>query len=74
MEKDKKYPVIFLLNIGQENYDYLREQVESVKYTIYPMAHEISDNNKQDIVAWLRQELEKNTQNKQSNKFVIKDK
>jgi hypothetical protein len=64
MEKDKKYPVIFSLNIGQENYDYLREQVESIKYTIYQTVHEISDNNKQDVVAWLRQELEKNTQNK----------
>ena len=65
---------IFPLNIGQENYDYLREQVESVKYTIYPTAHEISDNNKQDVVAWLRQELEKDTQNKESNQFVTKDK
>ena len=38
-----------------------RERAGSVKYTIYPTAHEISDNNKQDVVAWLRQELEKNT-------------
>jgi phospholipase/carboxylesterase len=65
---------IFPLNIGQENYDYLREQVGSVKYTMYPTAHEISSNNKQDVVAWLRQELEKNTQNKESNQFVTKDK
>jgi phospholipase/carboxylesterase len=51
---------IFPLNIGQENYDYLSERAGFVKYTIYPTAHEISDNNKQDVVAWLRQELEKN--------------
>jgi phospholipase/carboxylesterase len=65
---------IFPLNIGQENYDYLLERVESVKYTIYPTTHKISDNNKQDVVAWLRQELEKNTQNRESNQFVTKDK
>jgi phospholipase/carboxylesterase len=65
---------IFPLNIGQENYDYLEEQVETVKYTIYPTAHEISDNNKQDVVAWLRQELEKNSQSKESNQFVTKSK
>jgi phospholipase/carboxylesterase len=63
---------IFPLHIGQENYDYLREQVESVKYTIYPTAHEISDNNKQDVVAWFRQELEKDIQ-KESNQLVAKD-
>lgn len=64
---------IFPLNIGQENYDYLRKQVDSIKYTIYPTAHEISDNNKQDVVAWLRQELEKNI-HKESNQFVTKNK
>ena len=37
---------IFPLNIGNENYDYFREQAKSIKYTIYPTTHEISDNNK----------------------------
>ncbi|KAA9012292.1 alpha/beta hydrolase [Niallia endozanthoxylica] len=64
---------IFPLNIGQENYDYLFEKARSVKYTIYPTAHEVSDNNKQDVVAWLRQELETNTQNMGLNQFVSKD-
>jgi phospholipase/carboxylesterase len=64
---------IFPLNIGQENYDYLREQAESVKYTIYPTAHEISDNNRQDVVAWLRQELEKNNQSKGLKQPITKE-
>lgn len=61
---------IFPLNIGQENYDYLSEQAESVKYTIYPTAHEISTNNQQDIVAWLQQELDQNNQPKESMKLA----
>ena len=64
---------IFPLNIGNENYVYFREQAKSIKYTIYPTSHEISDNNKQDVVAWLRQELESDTQNEASNQFVSKD-
>jgi phospholipase/carboxylesterase len=48
------------------NYDYLSEQAGAVKYTIYPTAHKISGNMKQDIVAWLRQEFE-TAQNKKSN-------
>lgn len=48
---------IFPLKVGQENYDYLTEKAASLKYTIYPAAHEISENNKQDIVAWFRQAL-----------------
>jgi phospholipase/carboxylesterase len=58
---------IFPLNIGQENYDYFREQAGSVKYTIYPTAHEISANNKQDVVAWLREELKTYTQKTKLN-------
>jgi phospholipase/carboxylesterase len=64
---------VFPLNIGQENYDYLSEHTSAVKYTIYPTAHEISENNKKDIVAWLRQELKSSTQNEESNQFVTKD-
>ncbi|WP_338470562.1 alpha/beta hydrolase-fold protein [Niallia sp. XMNu-256] len=48
---------IFGLNVGRENYDYLSENAGSVKYTIYPAAHEITENNKNDVVTWLRQEL-----------------
>jgi phospholipase/carboxylesterase len=52
---------IFPLNIGQENYNYLYEHAGSVKYSIYPCAHEITLNNKQDVTGWLRQEIAKKT-------------
>ncbi len=48
---------IFGLDVGQENYDYLSKNARSVKYTIYPAAHEITENNRNDVIEWLRQEL-----------------
>lgn len=48
---------IFGLTVAQENYDYLRGNAESVKLAIYPDAHEITDNNRNDVVMWLRQAL-----------------
>ncbi|MGG3681798.1 alpha/beta hydrolase [Aeribacillus sp. FSL K6-3256] len=58
---------IFPLNIGQENYDYLRKHAASVKYTIYPAGHEISQDNQRDIVSWLRQDAYNYGQNKTTN-------
>ena len=51
---------IFGLNVGQENDHYLREHAKSVKYTIYQASHEIIENNRTDVIAWLRQELMEN--------------
>ncbi len=48
---------IFGLDVGQENYDYLSEKAGSVKYSIYPAAHEITENNRKDVITWLHQEL-----------------
>jgi phospholipase/carboxylesterase len=46
---------IFPVHIGQENYDYLREHAGSVKYTTYPVGHEVSPDHQRDLVAWLGQ-------------------
>jgi phospholipase/carboxylesterase len=58
---------IFPLNIGQENYDYLRKHAGSVKYTIYPAGHEISQDNQRDIVSWLRHDALNYDPNKATN-------
>lgn len=50
---------IFPIHIGSETDAYLREYTEDVKYTIYPAVHQITMNNQQDVVAWLRQKIEK---------------
>jgi len=50
---------IFPIHIGQANYDYFSDKTESVKYTIYPADHTVTSNNKKDVAAWLRNELEK---------------
>lgn len=58
---------IFPLNIGQENYEYLRQHAGAVKYTIYPAGHEISQDNQRDIVSWLRHDAFHHNSNKATN-------
>jgi phospholipase/carboxylesterase len=48
---------IFPMNVGGETDIYLREYTQDVKYSIYPSKHEISKNNQEDIVVWLRQKM-----------------
>lgn len=48
-EKD----AIFGLPVGLENYDYLRQHAGTVKYTIYPAAHEVTAEMKRDLVSWI---------------------
>jgi phospholipase/carboxylesterase len=43
---------IFPLSIGQENYDYFREKTENVTYKVYPIGHSVSQEEKNDVVAW----------------------
>lgn len=68
------YDKIFPLNVGQETFSYFRQKAGKVKYTIYPSAHEITENNGEDVCAWLRQEIK--TRKKESceaGKCFIKD-
>ncbi|WP_017727757.1 alpha/beta hydrolase [Halalkalibacterium ligniniphilum] len=55
---DGKFDEIFPPTIGQENYDYLIERAASVKYTTYLAGHEISKENQQDLVSWLRERVQ----------------
>lgn len=48
-EKDEIFP----LHIGLENYEYLREHAGSVKYTIYPSGHVVTEEMKNDLVSWI---------------------
>jgi phospholipase/carboxylesterase len=64
---------IFPLHVGQENYDYLRTHAGSVKYTIYPSGHEISQDNQRDIVSWLRFDCFNSDQNNTSSSNVSHD-
>lgn len=52
---------IFPISVGQENYNYLKDSAKSVKYTIYPAGHEISEDTKLDIVNWLHRNLHEAT-------------
>jgi len=51
---DGEFDPIFPVNIGQENYQYLVERAASVVYTTYPVGHEITEDNKRDLVHWLQ--------------------
>ncbi|MBE3569178.1 MAG: dienelactone hydrolase family protein [Bacillales bacterium] len=64
---------IFPLQVGQENYDYLRKHAGSVKYTIYPAGHEMSQDNQRDIVSWLRYDCLNSSQNHTSSSIVSQD-
>ncbi|MFC3885546.1 alpha/beta hydrolase [Bacillus songklensis] len=64
---------IFPLNIGQENYDYLHEHAGSVKYTIYPSAHEISLNNQRDLITWLHEDSLSCGEKKKSSSLASHD-
>ncbi len=44
-------------HIGEESYQYLKERVGSIRYQTYAAAHEISDANREDAVAWIRMEV-----------------
>lgn len=57
---------IFPIHVGLETDAYLREYADDVKFAIYPSAHQITINNQQDIVSWLRYQMEKNSE-KSSN-------
>lgn len=48
---------IFPPHIGEQNYQYLKDRVNRIAYKTYPAAHEISEENRQDVTAWLRKEL-----------------
>jgi phospholipase/carboxylesterase len=48
-EKDEIFP----LNVGLENYEYLRQNAGSVKYIIYPTGHVVTTDMKCDLVSWI---------------------
>lgn len=48
-EKDEIFP----LQIGLENYEYLQQHAGSVKYTIYPSGHVVTEEMKNDLVYWI---------------------
>lgn len=48
-EKDEIFP----LNVGIENYEYLRQNAGPVKYIIYPTGHEVTTDMKCDLVSWI---------------------
>lgn len=48
---------IFPLKIGQESFKYFCEHADSVKYSIYPAEHVITENAAEDAVAWLRRQI-----------------
>ncbi|MEK4884661.1 alpha/beta hydrolase-fold protein [Bacillus sp. FSL W8-1127] len=64
---------IFPLQVGQENYDYLRKHAGSVKYTIYPSGHEITQDIQRDAVAWLRYDCFNARRNHKSSSIASND-
>ncbi|ALS25117.1 alpha/beta hydrolase [Paenibacillus naphthalenovorans] len=48
---------IFPPSVGAESHQYLKDKVERIQYVTYSAAHEITDRNKADVVAWIEKEI-----------------
>ena len=52
-EKDQIFPI----HIGQENFDYFKARAEDVTYKSYPIGHSVSQEEKDEVQAWLKLKL-----------------
>lgn len=43
---------IFPLEIGKNNYDFFKERTENLKFTTYPIGHQVSPLEKDDVAKW----------------------
>jgi phospholipase/carboxylesterase len=50
---------IFPLDTGNENYSFFRERSRNVSFISYPMGHEVSVENKKDMIKWFNDERQK---------------
>lgn len=46
---------LFPLDIGKENYEFFSRSNQSLQFNSYPMDHEISLEEKKDIIKWLKE-------------------
>ena len=67
------HDTVFPLQVGQVSFDYFREHARSVKYSIYPTEHEISENNAEDVTVWLRQQIKANEKQMSNGETVLKE-
>ncbi|WCK52333.1 alpha/beta hydrolase-fold protein [Aneurinibacillus sp. Ricciae_BoGa-3] len=52
-----EFDPIFPLQIGKENKDFFTERSQNVRFTTYPVGHEVSHENQKDFVKWVYQDL-----------------
>jgi phospholipase/carboxylesterase len=48
-----EFDEVFPLNIGKENYEFFKTRSELLRFNSYPIGHQISLEEKKDIIAWL---------------------
>ncbi len=47
---------IFPLNIGKENYQFIKERTEQVHFYTYPIEHRVSREEQSDVIEWLKEQ------------------
>lgn len=52
-----EFDPIFPVQIGKENEEYFQSRCENVRFTTYPVGHEVSPENLQDFTQWLYQDV-----------------
>lgn len=48
-----EFDPIFPLDTGKENYNFFSKRSRNVSFTSYPTGHEVSMQNKNDMIKWL---------------------
>jgi phospholipase/carboxylesterase len=52
-----EFDFIFPLNIGEENHEFFEERTKQLVFNTYPIGHEVSLNEKEDIQSWLQTQI-----------------
>lgn len=52
-----EFDPIFPLSIGEENYEFFKNRTKQLNLNTYPIAHQISVDEKADILSWLKQQI-----------------
>lgn len=52
-----EYDPVFPLHIGKENAEFFQGRSQRVRFTTYPVGHEVSYENQQDFMNWLYKDL-----------------
>lgn len=48
---------IFPISIGYDNFEFFKDRTKYLDYKSYPIGHEISQQEKEDVITWFKQQI-----------------